>query len=370
MVDDVSDFLEVGEKHFENHQQLANHINQKYTSGSIKGEFNIIGAINNLGHTDGVEDSKQHFMDLLADEFQMLHSSGDLYRIFTTVDDDPMYSYVWADSDAPIFLTTANKTDQIPQTIQRFLHTKHGVGRLMLSKREVDGIRKSLSSRFDNLVVPYFSARRSRDSLIGAQRRPNVDRSIQYRAIDGLATYREMRYNYGILPQIMTFKLPGMFKFRVKSDGTFVHQHGTFHQVWDAFQNQIERVNAMKECANTGGFTANQTSRFREEGFSISTPWGIQVEKGIDASHIETLPEQLEDDFWEFSLSEYYVNPESDIFDAELIDDTTRERTTMKTRGNQIRIFPRELTDIDQSIRLFNFVSDHFESDCTPVKIV
>jgi hypothetical protein len=38
----------------------------------------------------------------------------------------------------------------------------------------------------------------------------------------------------------------------------------------------------------------------------------------------------------------------------------------MKTKGDEVRVFPREMTDIDQSLRIFNFISDHFDSDCTP----
>ncbi len=363
MSDLEADFLEAIGEDFSDKNSFADHIHEGYLSGELKGAFNLIGAVNNL------EGGKERFRQELSHHFEILDSTGDLYLIHTEVDEEPVFSYVYLDEYVPVFLTRANKTDQIPPTIWNFLQGTQNVGRLMLSRREIDETRKEIVAEHENVMVPFFSARRTAESPIDARRRPNTERSIQYRADDGLEAYREMRYNYGVLPSIMTFELPNEFKFKIKNDGTFVHSKNGFRTLWNCLQEEVARVKEMMEYANTGSYGKSDSDFFGDNQFSVSTPWAVEVDAGFSSEAIKTLPNQLDESFWEFSVSEYRSRPDYNAFEAEVIDDTTHERTTLKTKGTDIRIFPREFTDIDQSLRLYNFISDHFDSDCSPKKV-
>lgn len=363
MSDIESDFLDAIGREFENKANFADYIHDGYIEGNLSGGFNVIGAVNNLS------DEQETFRQNLSRHFEIIDSSGDLSLIHTKVDDENVFSYVYFDEHVPIFLTKANKTDQIPPTIWNFLQETQDIGRLMLSKREIDETRKEIVSNHENVMIPFFSARRTAESPIEARRRPKTERSIQYRGDDGLETYREMRYNYGVLPSIMTFELPNKFKFKIKNDGTFVHTNGGFKTLWKYLETEIDRVKEMMQYANTGAYGKADSDFFGEENFSVSTPWAVEVDDGIEADSIKTLPNQLNESFWEFSVSEYSSRPKYNAFEAEVIDKTTHERTTLKTKGSDVRIFPREFTDIDQSLRIYNFISDHFDSNCTPKKV-
>ncbi len=359
----TGDFLDIRDREFDSLEGFISYIDKQYRLEKLTKGFNIISAINN-------REDPAEFGELLEREFNVLEHNGDLLRIHTTVDEEPVYSYVYLDDFAPLFLTNANKTDQIPPTITKFLQTTPDIGRLRLSRREIDENRKRIVSEHDNVMIPYFSAKRSAEEPIAANKRPATRRSIQYRADDGLETYREMRYNYGVLPRIMTFEVPNQFKFKIKDDGTFVHVDGGLGTLWECLRREINRVEEMVEYANTGSYGEMESSFLTEEdSFSVSKPWAVEVTDGISAEHVETLPAQLRDDFWEFSVSEYFAEPSLQSFEAEVIDNATRERTAMKTKGDDIRIFPREFTDVDQSLRLFNFISDHFDAECTPKKV-
>lgn len=357
-----SDFLDAMEREFSSIDDFVDYLEKDLNIGSIPGEFNIFGAINNLP-------SKEHFVDSLTAAFKELDSTDDLYLITTTVDDERVYYYVYVDDQFPIFFTRANKTDQIPPTIGNFLQGKHDVGRLLLSKRQIDGIRKDIVSRYDDILIPFFSAKRSSDSNISARRRPDMNRSLQYRADDGLETYREMRFNYGILPRIMTFERPNRFKFRVKQDGVFVCQSGSIRELWYTLQQEIDRAGNIMEYSNTADYGEVTSSFFEDKEVHVSSPWAIEVEDGIKSSALKNFREHMNDPFWEFGVSEYSAYPEVPSFEAELIDENRYERTILKTKDDAIRVFPRELTDIDQSVRIFNFISDHFDSDCTARKV-
>ena len=181
MNETVGDFLDVDGMEFESREAFISYLDKKYRLEKLTGSFNIIAAVNNL-------EQPSRFATLLEDKFNVLDHTGDLLRIHTTVDREPVYSYIYLDDNTPIFLTNANKTDQIPPTIIRFLQQTHNVGRLMLSKRELDETRNRIVSEHEDVMVPYFSARRSVDEPISAQRRPATKRSIQYRGDDGLET--------------------------------------------------------------------------------------------------------------------------------------------------------------------------------------
>lgn len=357
------DYLDAMGRDFTDRRDFVEYLEKDYGIASFAGEFNIIGAINNL------PGGKQAFLERLQIPFTDVDSSGDLHLIRTELDEEYVYYYVYLHEETPVFFTTANKTDEIPPTIWRFLQSTEDVGRLMLSKRQIDDLRKKITSDHHNILVPYFSARRNEDSPIASKIRPETERSIQYRANDGLQTYREFRYNYGILPKIMVFERPGRFKFRVKDEGIFIHQSGSLLDLWNYVENEISRAVNMKKYANKGEYKEVKSSFFEENGFNISTPWAVRVNNGIERDHLGSLENQLSSKFWEFNVSEYRAQPELPAFQAEVIDDSSHERTTMKSKGDQVRIFPREHTDIDQSLRIYNFISDHFDSDCEPLEV-
>jgi len=351
------DYLQAMDRDYTSIDDFVEYLEEDYGISSMPGEFNVFSAVNNLP-------SKKEFADSLTAIFETINSTGDLYLITTTVENDRVYYYVYMDEEFPYFFTRANKTDQIPPTIGKFLQNKFNVGRLTLSQRQIDQIRKELVSEFEDLLIPFFSAKRTPDADISARRRANTSRSLQYRADDGIETYREMRYNYGVLPRIMTFERPNHFKFRVKQEGIFVHEDGSFIELWETLQKQKDRAKDIVESSNTGGYGEVTSSVFEDKEISVSSPWEIKVEDGIHGPALGNFREHLNEDFWEFGVSEYRAQPGVPRFEAELIDENQYERTILRTKNDSIRVFPREFTDIDQSVRIFNFISDHFDSDC------
>lgn len=353
------DFLELMDRQFSSADSLVHYIDQVADLASVSGEFNIFAAVNNLK-------TKEEFVTKIkaSDRLNIFEDSGDLKLVRGTHSDKYIYSYVYVQDDFPIFFTAANKTDEIPPTIWAFLRNTQNIGRLQLPKRSIDNLRTRLVEEYEDLVVPYFSARRSYDSNTPARRRPDVKRSIQYRGIDGIETYKEMRYNYGILPKIMVFERQHRFKFRVKQNGVFVHVDGDLFEIWSSLKQQMRRVKSIKESANTGGFGNVQSNFFEDRELHISSPWEIKIKEGIQQADLEGFRSHLSEDFYEFNVSEYHSVSESTSFQAEVIDDSSHEILTLKSKDDRIRVFPREQTDIDQSVRIFNFVSDHFDSEC------
>lgn len=358
-MNDKQDFLDLMNRKFRTVDNLVHYLDNEADLASLSGEFNIFASVNNLGGKEDFFEAIKH-----SEQFNISQESDDLKLLRATHEESTIYTYVYLDDDFPVFFTTANKTDELPPTIWAFLQETQDIGRLQLPKRAIDNLRTRLVSEYDDLIIPYFSARRSFDSNAPARRRPNVERSIQYRGMDGIETYKEMRYNYGILPKIMVFERPHRFKFRVKQNGVFVHVTGSLFELWSALQREMERTLSIKESANTGGFGDVESTFFENREMHVSSPWEIKVDEGIEKSSLDGFKSHLGEDFYEFNVSEFQTAPDAASFQAEVIDDSSHELLTLKSKNDTIRVFPREQTDIDQSVRIFNFVSDHFDSEC------
>lgn len=359
------DFLDLMDRKFSSADNLVHYIDQVADLASVSGEFNIFAAVSNL-------ENKKEFTNKIraSDRLNVFEESDDLKLLRGTYNDTYIYSYVYIQDDFPIFFTAANKTDEIPPTIWAFLQKTRNIGRLQLPKRSIDNLRTRLVEEYEDLVVPYFSARRSYDSNTPARRRPDVKRSIQYRGIDGIEAYKEMRYNYGILPKIMVFQRPHRFKFRVKQNGVFVHIDGDLFEIWSSLKRQMKRTMSIKKSANTGGFGNVQSNFFEDRELHVSSPWEIRINDGIQQADLEGFKPHLSEDFYEFNVSEYHSVSDSASFQAEVIDDSSHGILTLKSKEDRVRVFPREKTDIDQSVRIFNFVSDHFDSECEAREVV
>lgn len=356
------DFLDATDVNFGSPDDFIRYIDNEVNLDEIPKELNFVGSASD--HL-----TRESFIESISQSFEILSENDDLYLLKADTGETTVPYYVYFDEHFPIFVTIANITDEMPPTINEYLRNGPNVGRFWLSHRQMDTIQSDLISRYSNLLIPFFSATRSPHSDTPAEKRPNIDRRITYYADDGLETYREMRYKYGVLPSILKFELPNQFKFKVKDKGVFTHESGKVRPLWKLLKRQIERKREIKDVINTGNYGDTESNVF-DSSISVSTPWAIDVGgNGIQAERLGTFESHLERSELEFGVSEYVAEPEIPSFEAELIDDSRYERTKLKTRGDTVRVYPRELTGLDQSFRIYNFISDHFGPNCEPVEV-
>lgn len=356
------DFLNAMDHDFESANHLIRYIEDEVDLTGLSTGMNLVGSVNDYPQSDS-------FIDSLGSYFDLINSSGDLHLLKASVDDKAIPYYVYFDETFPIFLTTANITDEMPPTINAYLRNTPNVGRFWLSQRQMEEIRKNIIANHNDVLIPFFSANRTPSSEIPANRRPDVNRSITYYADDGRETYREMRHQYGVLPRILEFERPNHFKFRIKNRGVFVHERGSIEELWKAFQREKDRKKRVKSIIDTSNLTEKRSGVFENAKISVSEPWAIEVNSGIEAGQVKNFRSHLNQMELEFGVSEYDSSPSIPSFEAELIDSTSFETTRLMSNGDTIRIYPRELTDIDQSFRIYNFVSDHFGPNCRAVEV-
>lgn len=356
------DFLDAQDRTFDSEQDFIEYIDNDVTLSDLDGKLNIIGSVNDYPN-------KVQFEKALSFGFEPIWKSDDLRLLVAHTDSKAIPYYVYLDDEFPLFFTTANITDEMPPTIEQFLQRDPRLGRFWLSMEQMELLRQEITSKYDDLIIPFFTGHRSKFTDIPAEKREDLERTMSYWARDGRQVYKEMRSKYGILPKNILFERPNHFKFGIKQEGVFKHRQGSVKETWNLYRSERERKKIVKKAIDTGGYD-DETQSILFEGRTLATsrPWGIET-KEFGVAAIDNFESRVSEDRWEFGVSAYKSKTEIPGFDAHLIDSNSYVRTKLRGRHDSIRIYPDEDSGIDQHIRIYNLVQDHFDPSCKAIAI-
>lgn len=357
------DFLEAKDISFSSESDLFRYITKDVNLDNIEGDINLIGSVSDY-HT------KPEFSQALDNGFETIWSTGDLYLLAAHTDSSAIPYYVYLDDDFPVFLTTANITDEMPETIESFLRSDPNLGRFWLSMEQMELLRAEISRNYDDLLIPFFTGHRSGYMEIPSEKRDQIERTVSYWGEDGRQAYKEMRTKYGVLPTNIVFERPNHFKFGIKQEGVFKHREGSIMETWELYQSERKRKEMVKTAINSGGFDSEaQSKQFEGRTVSGSKPWAVEMTDSMGVESVETFEPHLNEEELEFGVTGYRMKPETPGFDAQLVDTNSYGSTKLRGRRDNIRVYPHEGSGIDQHFRIYNFVQDHFDPDCRAVEV-
>jgi len=358
----TADFLDLLEVDPPTRSALAEYVEDQESLKSLSNNLSVVGSVSNF-------DSKQEFEDSLSRNFDIIDSTNNLILLWSPKQKVASYVHV-EDLDFPVFYTTATKTDQMPKTVGKYLKGEFQMSRMWLAKQHVESLRKEIDGRYSNLICSFFTAKRSQSTTIPAKEREDYDRTISYWADDGMSTFLEMKRKYGVLPTNMKFELPGQFKIQVTQKGVHTSLDGGLVQITDLVEYSIDRLRLIKQKINSMSFGVEEYDHLPEQKIPHSKPWAIKLNSRPSVEDVNNLQKYLENDDIEFNVVHYDPNPEKQSFSAELMDTTDYGKTILRTKENTIRVYPREETGMDQSLRIYNFVDDNIDSNCEAVEVV
>lgn len=329
----------------------------------IDGNLKIIGSISDYPTVD-------EFIDSLSTHFTENHRAGNILNISAQVTqtDERVPYYVYLDDTFPVFFTTGTLTKEIPPTLHDYLLSRSEMSRMWIAKRQMERMRQSLVSSHPSLLIPFFTGRRTQNVNIPARRRQNTDRTVVYYGSDGLETFREMKLQYGILPSNIEYESPAQFNFRVKEQGIFTLLDGGVSQVHAVLRETKDHLRNVKEAIDTSAYGTEPNQLLQRE-IPYSEPWAIQLEAGLSEEDVTNFQQNVELEDHELTVTEYSPHYKPLGFSAEVVDTVNFARTELRTARDSIRVYPHDTTDIDQNIRLYNFVDDYIDPNCQPIAV-
>ena len=357
------DFLEAKDLSFASESDFFQYITNDVDLDDVDGNVNLIGSVSDYF-------TKRRFVQALDNGFETIWSTGDLYLLAAHTGSSSIPYYVYLDEDFPVFLTTANITDEMPGTIENFLKSDSNLGRFWLSMEQMELLRAEISREYDDLIIPFFTGHRSEYTEIPAEKRDEIDRTVSYWGEDGRQAYKEMRTKYGVLPTNLVFERPNHFKFGIKQEGVFKHQGGSISEAWDLYRSERTRKSRVKNAINSGGYdTDARSEQFEGRTISGSRPWAVEMDEAMSSDPLESFVPHISEEEMEFSVAGYKAKPTTPGFDAQLIDKNSYGSTKLRGRRKTIRVYPHQGSGIDQHFRIYNFVQDHFDPACRAVEV-
>ena len=323
----------------------------------------VIGSVSDFN-------SKVDFVDSLSSHFTVGRRFGEILTASAQVseDVDRVRYYIYIDDTFPIFFTTGTLTKEIPPTLNEYLLSKPDMSRMWIAKRQLERLRRTLVSEYSHLLIPFFTGQRTKNVNIPAKRRGDFDRTIVYYGDDGLETFREMKLQYGILPTNIAFELPGRFKFRIKENGIFTLQDGGLSDVLYLLRETKSHLRRIKNAIDSSAYGTEQ-SRLMERDIPYSEPWEIGLESKLKEGDVSNFAQNVEKEDHDLTVTEFSPSYDPIGFSAEIVDTENFARADLRSTNDRIRIYPRDSTDIDQNIRLYNFVDDFIDPHCSPIPV-
>lgn len=361
MSTNTADFLDAIDHRFSDRDDFISYIKNDVDLTKLENKLSLIGSVSDY--------ERDEFIKSLDRHFKIIDQSDDLILFWSSDERVPYYVHI-EDKEFPLFFAAAKKTDEIPDTLVEYLRNDYAMSRMWVGKREMERFRKQMVQDHSNLIIPYFTAKRSKHTEISAQKRPDYDRTISYWADDGLETFRHFKSRYGVLPTNIQFEDPGHFKFQITQDGVFTAIDDGVDKIADLISHSTERLRVIKRKINTADYDVETYDFLEDFSMPYSKPWAISLEDRPAEEDIRHFEGNVAESNLEFNVVHFEPYFERRAFDAELMDKNNYGKTAIRTKEASIRVYPREETGIEQSIQIYNFVDDHIDPNCKAIEVV
>jgi hypothetical protein len=231
----------------------------------------------------------------------------------------------------------------------------------------MERIRRRVLDEHPNVRIPYFTAHHSPHADQEGTTRPGFERTIQYYGEDGRESFKEVKHKYGVFPTNVRFKKPNEFKFRITNQGTFTINKGGISEPLELITSSIDYLREARGAIRKSSYTEVANEFDPDRSLPKSEPWGIELKSGLGERDVRNLHDNLDSRDWDFQPARIKKSFDDPLgFRAEIVDERSYGRASLRTKGDLIRVYPREHTTFSHFMRIFSFVSDHIDQNSVP----
>jgi hypothetical protein len=353
--------LEIKETDFNDIRDFIKNLEIERVASQGYGNVHIIATISTF------DDIEQFMESLEGFKFTIEKRLGKLLIISKISSNKKVYFYVFYDdrNNVPLFITDAKKTNEIPETLFRYINRSKQISNLWIAPKIMKEIKDDLASEFEDMIITYFSARRGPNTDISSEYRPHVERGIQYHGNDGKHTLEEMEYYYGVLPKILEIQLPDGVAFRIDNKGIITLRQGHFEGIFRIIEKVVNRLKLVKDAIGESSYSIYQVGKDKRFNNAIQTPWSIVLPIGIHSDNIPNFCNAVKSEEWNFTVLDQVLFNNSLYFSARLIDGYSGSMIDVSTTGDKLDIYPVGETDIGTSMRFFEFIVENIDHSAT-----
>lgn len=353
-------FLNIRDKKFSDISEFVEFLKDVQSEGKDLWNIQIVPTVSNH------RSFKQFVESITEYGFSIVEDAGKLLLVSKQHGTDIVYFYIFFDdkNQIPLFLTDAKKTDELPDILFDYLRKSKDLSNIWISPIEMKEIKDDLIKQYENLIITYFSAKRSPNAKFSSHYRPNVERSIIYRGIDGKQVLDEMEFYYGVLPKILEMKIPNGLSFKIDNKGIITIREGDISSVFDIIGRLVRHVSPIKDAIGTSRYSITKVGKKQFERI-IQTPWSLAFSNSFNEVVIPNICQDIEQEEWDFTLLDHSEIAVSSPFSARIVDNMSGSLFDISVYGQGIRVYPVEKPDIGSYMRFFEFVLESVDSMAT-----
>jgi len=350
-------FLEIENVEFNDIQEFHEFLEYNKKGYQLPSGLQVVATISTLRTID---DFINH---LIAYGFLIEKKYGKLLLISKIINNKKIYYYTFFDDRnyVHLFLTIARKTDDIPETLLNYIKMSGDISNLWITPKIMKELKDKLVEEHNDLIITYFSAKRTPNSDIPAEYRPDVERGIQYRGTDGRLALEEMEFYYGILPKILEIRLPNGVAFRIDNKGIITLIRGQFGDVFKIIESVVGKLIKLKYAIEESSYTVHKVGINSQFSHAIQTPWSVVLPSGMKLDDINGFCKALAEEEWDFTLLDHILLNEEKFFSARLIDNNNSAAFDITTTGKRMDIYPVEQIELGSYIRFYEFLVENVD---------
>jgi len=350
-------FLDIGKAEFNDIQEFIEFLEEDTRKFSLPSNLQVVATISTF---KTMEDFTNN---LIKFNFKIEEKYGKLLLISKIMNERKIDYYAFFDdrNDIHLFLTIARKTNDIPKTLFDYIKRSGDISNLWITPKIMKELKDRLIEEYDDLLITYFSAKRSPNSDIPAEYRPDVIRGIQYRGDDGKRALDEMEFYYGVLPKILEIRLPNGVSFRIDNKGIITLFKGSFGDVFKIIESVVGKLIKIKYAIEESDYAIHSVGINKQFSHAIQTPWSIALPSKIKPNDVPAFCRALSEEEWDFTLLDHMLLKEEMYFSARIIDNNNSSMFDIATTGERMDIYPVDQTDISSYIRFYEFLVENVD---------
>lgn len=349
------------DRDFDDIQELIQYLECERGDDQINSNLHIVATLSMFQNINQFVETLKNFhfsIDKRAGKLLLLSKESQGKRIY-------IYTFFDDRNNVPLFITDAKKTNEIPDILFTYINRTKEISNLWIAPKVMKEIKDNLVREHPDMIITYFSAKRSPNTDIHSEFRPHVERGIQYRGNDGKHTLEEMEFYYGVLPKILEVQLPNGIAFRIDNKGIITLRHGHFAGIFKIIEDVVSRLENVREAIGESGYSISKVGSRRQFSNAIQIPWSIDVPVEMHYDDVSRFCKAVRSEEWNFTVLEQVLLPGSMFFSARLIDEHTGSLLDISTTGKKIDVYPVEKIDIGTSMRFFEFVVENIDHMAT-----
>lgn len=358
-------FLKLENEDFREIDEFTDFLINERDINSLGDDLKVIGAITEHRTLGSLKE------DLTT--FEIVNNFGNLLLLKTPFEGTDRYFYSYFDESNGfcMFVTLENKTDVIPKTLMSFVQNTPNFTPLWINPDTLDEIKSEICSKYENTLIPYFVAKRRKNTEIPAKFRGGRNRVIEYYGDDGRTTLKELKKLYGVLPTTLEFKLPNNNQFVIGHKGIFTIKKGDFEIIFEIINNSLQKLLEVRNVVNSSSYDIVKADT-ENRSFSMESkkPWIINLENRIDYEDVPEIEKELEEKEWGFAVVDKVAKKGSLYLSAKVVDTRKNREIEIVSDGKQIKVFPPEDEEIGSSMRFYQFVKEALDKNAEAVKHV